>query len=430
MHFKKTTLSLAVLGLLASLCPPAWADDDDALNLQAEPAKPAAAAATSSPSQSMRLALEVAAITAVRQPDGGTESGRRVSLDLRVSAPLGQGWRWALSDRLDDIHPVQAGQLGTRNQLREAYLNWQQPDGNTGLELGRLNLRHGPAYGYNPTDYFRAGATRLIVTADPVSLRENRLGTFMLRANRTWDGGGASLVLAPKLTSNGPSDQALSLDLGATNTKDRLLAVLSAKASARWSGEALALYERGTGTRLGANLTGLLADALVLHGEWSTSRSVTLLNQALAQAAAPQRLHQASMGLTWSAPFGWVITAEAEYNGAGLNQAAWRNLLAQAPTTVGRFFGTMQADQELASRRAWLLYATQKGVAGVRQLDITGFVRQNAEDHSHLAWAELRYHWPRVDAALQWQRSSSAPQTEYGALPYRQVLQLLGSVYF
>ena len=427
MPFKKNALSLAVLSLAATLSLPVWADEDDALNLQAEPAKPAAASA---PSQTMRLALELAAITAQRQPDGGSVSGHRASIDLRLSAPLGQGWRWALSDRLDDIQPVQAGQRGTRNQLREAYLNWQQPDGNTGLELGRLNLRHGPAYGYNPTDYFRAGATRLIVTADPVALRENRLGTFMLRANRSWDGGGASLVLAPKLTSSGPSDQALSLDLGATNTQDRLLAVISAKASARWSGEALALYERGTGTKLGANLTGLLTDALVLQGEWSTSRSDSLLNQALAQAAAPQRVHQAALGLTWSAPFGWVITGEAEYNGAGLNQAGWRNLLAQAPNTVGRFFASTQADQELASRRAWLLYATQKGVAGIRQLDVTGFVRQNADDHSHLAWAELRYHWPRVDAALQWQRSSRGALTEYGSLPYRQVLQLLGSVYF
>jgi hypothetical protein len=44
-------------------------------------------------------------------------------------------------------------------------------------------------------------------------------------------------------------------------------------------------------------------------------------------------------------------------------------------------------------------------------------------------WAELRYHWPRFDAALQWQRSSGDARSEFGIAPYRQILQLIGIVY-
>ena len=58
------------------------------------------------------------------------------------------------------------------------------------------------------------------------------------------------------------------------------------------------------------------------------------------------------------------------------------------------------------ARRAWLLYASQKGIL-TKQLDLNAFVRQNAIDHSTLVWAEFRYHWPQFDAALQWQRASS-----------------------
>jgi hypothetical protein len=87
-----------------------------------------------------------------------------------------------------------------------------------------------------------------------------------------------------------------------------------------------------------------------------------------------------------------------------------------------------QPSQELGSRRAWLLYASQKGL-GLKQLDLTGFVRTNAVDHSRMVWMELRYHWPRFDATLQWQRSSGDARSEFGVMPYRQVLQLVGVFY-
>lgn len=425
MPLKKSFISRAAASLLAGACLPALANELDALNLQAEPVKATAAA-----EKSLRLSFEVAAITAERQADGATENGHRVSLDLRLNHKLGDGLRLGISNRLDNMDPAQVGLRGTRNHLREAYLSWQPEGGNTSIDLGRLNVRHGPAYGYNPTDYLRAGATQSVVSADPIALRENRLGTVMVRGSRTWEGGGASIILAPKLTNDGPSTRSATLNLGATNSRNRLMLTLNGKASERWSGELVGLLQSGAANRFGANFTGLLTDALVMHGEWSTTRSEGLRAQALAQAATERRVQQAALGLTWSAPTGTVITAEAAFNGAGLNRADWQAVLSQNPVNVGRFFGAVQADQELAARRAWLLYATQKGIAGVRQLDITGFIRQNADDHSHLAWLELRYHWPRFDAAVQIQRSSSGALTEYGALPYRQVIQLLGAVYF
>jgi hypothetical protein len=419
--FKPALMVLALASAMARA-----ADDDDALDLKAaEPAQAAASQATTGP----RLTLELAALHARGQAGQGSDSGHRAAIDLRWTGKLADQWRFGLSNRLDDIHPVLPGQRSTRHHLREAYLGWQSGGGQFGVDAGRINQRHGPAYSYNPTDFFRRGATRSVVTADPIALRENRTGTFMLRASQLWDGGGASLAWAPQLTRSGRENSTFSLDLDGTNASDRVVLTVNAKASDRWSGEALWMVEEGRSPRLGLNLTGLVTDAAVMHAEWSMARSARLVDTALGGAAPQTRRQQATLGLTYSLPRGLSITAEAAYNGAGLNRADWRQLFAQGAGPVGALFSATQADQELAARRAWMVYATQKGVL-LKQLDVTAFVRQNAVDHSRLAWAELRYHWPRFDLALQWQRGFSKAGTEYGALPYRQVAQLVGYAFF
>jgi hypothetical protein len=433
--------ALALLLAAATVALPAKAAEDDALDLQADPPpaaqKPAAApggasagapATTTAPASTPRWALELAGLQARRSGGLGNQGGHRLALDLRWSGSLGGPWRFGLSDRLDDVHPAQGGLHNTHNSLREAWVAWQSDA--TSVEAGRVNLRHGPGYGYNPTDVFRRGATRLITSADPLALRENRLGTYLLRASQLGSAGSAAITWAPKLSSDGPSDASFSLDPGATNQRQRVLLTASGRASERWSGEVQALAESGGRSRLGANFTGLATDWLVLHGELSNGKVADLLDVGLGQPApALRRSSQAVLGATFTLPSGLAVTAEAEYNGAGLDRAGWQQLFANGPVAAARLFGATQADQELASRRAWLLYATQKGV-GLKQLDVTGFVRHNPLDHSSLAWVELRYHWPKLDTALQWQRSLGGAATEYGALPYRQVVQLVGTLYF
>ena len=416
--------------LLSSLaCLSAQAADDDALDLQA--AEPTPAAAVPGKAPNLRLMVEVAALSGRANAAGLDKSGHRASVDIRWGQSLGNGWRAVLSDRLDDAHPVLYGQRSTRNQLREAAVSWQSNDGATSLDLGRLNVRHGSAYGYNPTDYFRDGATRSVYTADPVAVRENRVGTVQLRLGQQLSSGvGLSLALAPKLSSHGPSDDAVSLDLGSTNARHRMLLSASLKANKRWSGEVLALVDKTNGHRLGADVTGLLTDSLVLNAELSTGRTAGVASLAGTAPDSGRVTQQGALGLTWAAPGGLSLTIEAEYNGAGLTASQWQNLLVQPPLTVARFFNTSQYNQELATRRAMLIYAKQTGVAGIKPLDVTAFLRRNDIDGSHLFWAEARYHFSRTDIAIQWQQSSRKALTEYGSLPYNRVLQVVASQYF
>ena len=66
----------------------------------------------------------------------------------------------------------------------------------------------------------------------------------------------------------------------------------------------------------------------------------------------------------------------------------------------------------------------------LKHLDLTAFLRVNAGDHSRLAWAELRHHWPSFDLAFQLQRHSGHRTSEFGILPDNRVVQILGSYFF
>ena len=101
---------------------------------------------------------------------------------------------------------MEAGADATVNSLRAAYLSWQPEAGNTIFELGRVNLRYGPGYGCNPTDFFRDGSLRTRTTANPFALRENRLGNVMFRAQRLWTGGSLSEAYSPKSADRPSAD--------------------------------------------------------------------------------------------------------------------------------------------------------------------------------------------------------------------------------
>jgi len=399
------------------------ADDTDALALESAP-EPAQKA----PERPLRIYVE-GAVGRIAQRYGLPDLDvRRLSLDLNWSAKLSSQWRATLSDRLDYIYPADPGSPTTINSLREAYVSWQDDAGQNLAEFGRINLRNGPAYGYNPTDYFRDGALRAVTSVDPFALRENRLGTVMARYQRLWGGGGVSLALAPKL-ADAPSHQSFSLDLGATNRRNRGLASWSAQFSDRLSGQVLAYAEQGKGPQLGASMTALLSEATVGFVELSRGRDDDLFSAAVSGVTRQITRNRLSAGATFTTSTRLALTAEYEYNGLAPDRAAWDAGASAGIVAYGRYLLASQARQDIASRSAWLLYATQKS-AFLKSLDLTALLRINAEDHSRLGWVELRYHWPSFDGALQWQTTNGRAFSEYGLVPYRQSLQVLGAWYF
>ena len=395
--------------------------DADALSLESAPE------AVPDVVRDTKLFVEGAIGNASQRYQSNSRDIGRVSLDFSHTARLGSGWRAVISDRLDHLYPRDEGADATVNSLREAYVSWQPDGGNTVVELGRINLRYGPGYGYNPTDFFRDGSLRTLTSANPFALRENRLGTVMLRGQRLWSDGALSVAYSPKLADR-PSTDGWSLDLGATNNRDRALVALSTQFSQRVSSQVLVYKEQGMSPTLGASLTGLLSDAAVAHMEWSGGSEPDLLSRALALPGVAASRNRFTGGLTYTTLSKLSVTVEYQYNGFALSQSDW-SALGNSPGTQVAYLLEAQRRQELAGREAYLIYLTQKGFA-LKDLDLTAFLRVNAGDQSQLAWVELRHHWSRFDLAFQLQQHIGEPSSEFGILPDRRVVQMLGTFYF
>lgn len=410
---------MTAAALVAAL--PAWAADDTdlgALDLKSAPVEPAAAAA-----KSTRLFVEGALGNATQRYASGSQSLRRASLDLYHASKLAPGWRLVLSDRMDHIHPSDAGVPDTLNSLREAYVGWEGDGGNTTLDFGRINLRYGPGYGYNPTDFFRDGALRSITSVNPFALRENRLGTVALRAQRLWQGGSVALALSPKLADE-PSTQAFNPDFGATNHRNRWLLTANQQVSERISGQALLYKEPGRDAQPGASVTALVSDAAVAHAEWSYAKGPSLAGLAWGTTAPQRSGHKLATGLTYTTASKLSITGEYQFNGMALDRSSWDRTSIGNPGALPTYLIEAQRLQELASRRAYLVYLSQRDL-GMKGLELTGFLRVNANDHSRLAWAELRYHFDNIDVAAQWQQHNGRAFSEFGLYPDKRIVQLV-----
>jgi hypothetical protein len=351
----------------------------------------------------------------------------RASVDFSHSANLAPGLRAVVSNRLDYFDPAIAATDSAVNSLREAYLSWQAEGGNTVLELGRINLRYGPAYGYNPTDFFRDGSLRVLTSADPFALRENRLGTVMLRGQYLWANGAVSLALSPKMADK-PSADGWNLDLGSTNNRDRYLMALSTQFSQRVSSQVLMYQESGRSATFGFNTTALLSDAATAHLEFTRGSEPSLFNRALAMPSESIARNRFVGGVTYTTLGKLSVTAEYQYNGFGINQADWA-ALGVAPLTQLAYLREALRLQELAPRQSYLIYVTQKSL-WLKDLDLTAYLRLNPIDDSRLAWLELRHHWPSFDLTFQLQRNIGSAGSEFGILPDRRLVQMLGNYYF
>lgn len=413
--------SIALALLLAARAALAVDADEAALQL-ADQTKSVAAR-----TRDWRALAEAALIQSKSRADGSAQRAQRLSIDASLDKRIAPQWRVVVSNRLDLGWTGKPTYDDAVNTLKEAYVSWQ-PQPERIVDLGRVNLRLGVATGYNPTDYFRAGAVRSVVSISPVSLRENRLGTVMLRGQQLWSSGSVSGLYAPKL-ADGPNNSPFSPDFGATNNQNRWLLGWTQKLSAGFAPQLLLYGEQSGSPQIGLNATTLLGKSTVAFLETSAGRSRSLLSEALALPDDTAFRTRLATGLTYTAPFKLSVTLEYEYNGAGLDSAGWTALRQGPPSAYAQYRSFAQTQQDLPTRHNALLYATWQD-ALIAKLDLSAMQRVDAIDHSGLSWIEARYHWSRVDLALQWQRNSGDPGTQYGALPEEQIWQLIVTYFF
>jgi hypothetical protein len=286
--------------------------------------------------------------------------------------------------------------------------------------------------GYNPTDYFKVGALRSIVTINPYSLKENRQGSVMIRGQQLWDTGAFSLIYSPKVSSQ-TNNSAFSLDLGATNNQNSVLAQLTQKISEGFSPQFLVYQSGQSSPQFGLNLTGLVDDSTTAYLEWSGGRTASLLGQSINQQGYQYPLdikfnNQVSSGLTYTTKNKISITGEFEFNSAGLNNPDWANLGPTSPFAYETYRKYLQVQQASPTKSGAFLYVKWDDFL-IKNLNLSSMLRQDLVDSSHQFWIESRYRFTESEVALQFQNNVGSTWSNYGAIPQSQIVQLLFRCY-
>ncbi|MDE2428155.1 MAG: hypothetical protein KGM99_05470 [Burkholderiales bacterium] len=364
---------------------------------------------------------------AVARNDFSANHNQRLSLDLLLDKKISAEWRALLADRLDFNWRERPGRQDAVNTLKEAYLSWQ-PGLEQMIDFGRINAYQGVANGYNPTDFFRTDAVRSVISVDPSSLKKNRMGSVMLRAQKLWAEGSITAMYSPKISEQG-NTAALNPDFGATNHQQRWLLALSQQFTKDIAPQLLIFGSKEQSPQIGLNLTTLVNDATVAYFEWSGGRLPSLMSQALLLPDDTAFRQHLSTGVTYTTENKLSLTAEFEFNGTAPYQAQWAMLRRGSPLNYTRYRMLQQSAQELATRQEMFLYANWQDVM-FPHLDLSAMLKMSLVDHSRLTWLEARYHLDRVDLALQFQVNSGDAVSTYGATPQQRSWQASLRYYF
>jgi hypothetical protein len=459
------TVLIGGLGVCASLATAAEPDDD--LNLIPDSVLSLSDQHTANPDREyFRIKSsfdEVVAVSfsrnhlAVAQPDSPVSSWyNRMSLDVRAQLEISPGLSLIAADRLNHLSDEDGNFLGARiqNDLKECYVTTDAIPAFY-LDVGRINVKNGVALGFNPTDYFKKNTIRFRISEDPGVLRENRLGTLMVRVQGIHEKGAVTLALAPQV--NDDPDQwhtdagSAGLGLERTNDHTRFLAKVTLNAVEDLNPEFLYFFDSDR-SHFGINITRGVGDALVFYAEWSGANREHLISQSISEskdsnimALSVPRLfsngdashfrNQLSVGFSGTESVNRTTYVEYHFNEAGLSRRQWdqwfdigtaATALLEHPETA--FMGAELLGQ-LWSPRKWardaqepetrhsLFFRTYWRDAMIQSLDLTGIADINLTDGSFFVQPVAEYHLGKnYTLSLTLNLFMGDRESEYGSL--------------
>jgi len=363
-----------------------------------------------------------------------------------------QPWKpitFTLSDRLNVFEQDRQAIVSAntiRNDLREASVAWE-PASNMYLEAGRINVRNGAALGYNPTDFFK---TRTLVgqaSLDPSVIRQNRLGTLMVREQTIWSGGSASVAFAPKVADpspiNGGEPVGVDPHFAATNASNRVLCTLNLDLL-DLSPQLLGYFELHR-SKIGANISRTFGDAVVVYAEWASGLEANLAARANAFGRATQDLpanaptvpptatsslfrNDVATGFSWTIATRLTLDLEYHFHQAAFTRADWQNwfnlgsaLNAPARLTNALWYvrGYANDQQEPMTQQQVFVRASWPR-AFVTELELTAFAFVDLLDASALTQLSANYYLSDAWTASAYLSANlGQARSERGSLPQR-----------
>jgi len=381
----------------------------------------------------------------------------RTSLDVRAEVTFCPALSLTVADRLNYFSGPNMfiSREGILNDLKETYLTWNMT-GSYFIDLGRINVKNGVATGFNPTDYFKKDAVTAMISQDAAVLRENRLGTLMMRAQGIWQWGSLTLIVAPEVPHEQDrwwTDQSGgALQLNRTNDRFRMLAKADINAIQDMNPEVLYFDDDGR-SNVGFNLTRGIGDNVVAYAEWNAGQSPDIVSEALQDARnlgmIPSGLpfvipgnsqirfrNQLAAGFSYTEKINRTTYLEYQYNEAGLSPSEWNNWFATGETAKG-FLGNpktsaagkgilaqlwairefSQEAQEPLSQHAFFIRSFWQN-ALVNKLDLTGIFQVNLQDGSLYLQPLAEYRLSNsVTLNLAFDFYLGAKKSDFGSLP-------------
>lgn len=371
-----------------------------------------------------QLSTELA-LASNRLPGAAEQSWQsRLALDSRFSQSSADQTlylRW--HSRLDGFANDAAGA-----DHSSAVLSWKELYGGYRwndswlTEVGRINQKNGVARGANPTDFFATSAVRAQISQQPAVLREQRLGSLMLRQQWLGSNHALSLLYSPKLSSR-PDDAPLAADWARTNSNTRWQLSAEQQLQQGWT-LGLIYFQQQTALpqttrQYGINLSGALNERWLFHTEVAHGEQSDGALNGHASSADSSRL---ASGLSYSLTVPLTLTLEWHYDGAALTQQSWQQLL-QTPDDWLHYLQQRQG-QSPTRQRLMLQAQSQQWFTG---FDWSALWFHDLQDNSDMLLTELTWIKPEYDIVLQWQWAPGPARSHFGALSSQ--LQLLWRYY-
>jgi hypothetical protein len=439
------------LATLAFAAPAMAADENKDLDLIPQSAPPSTQPEAKAPEPSRftgRIFIENAlGFTSVRDdllvpvpPPLPPKWEERLLADARVEWTLSPTAFLLYSGRLNILAQEDLG-FPNRGNLthdwRETYVSFE-PKPRDYLDAGRINVKSGVALGWNPTDFFKARAVIDPLTADPSALREDRLGTLMLRAQRVGEVASVSALYAPRVTDPAPipADPYRGFNplFSHTNASNRWLVKGGMKVG-DMDPEAVLFGEDGN-VKIGGSVSRPIGQASVAYIEWAGGKRLGIIDEAIAfgqrtgtippeapvvitQGNDKRFRNQLALGASYTTENKLTLNLEYHYNEAGFSQSDWDRWFALGESSPRQELSPRRrpgpkSSQGFVSQELWyvrgyasdfqeplyrhgiFLRADQADFL-VPKLELTGFALADAGDGSALMQLEASYsasdHW-------------------------------------
>ena len=463
----------AAIALLVALSPVrAKAEDDSDLipqnMLEAEPKPtPAASASVSPPNLDGKVFAEEAlsvwsprrSVPVPYPPALVVGWQNRASLDAVVHWKAHPKLTLNASDRLNVFEQDGQSALNrntVRNDLREASATWQ-PGAGYYLEAGRINVRNGAALGFNPSDFFKTRSLVGQASLDPSVIRQNRLGTLMIRAQSLWSWGSSSVAYAPKVAEPSPLDQSQPIGIDprfdATNAAHRVLCTLSAE-FLDLSPQLLGYFELHR-SKLGLNVSRAVGDSVVGYAEWAAGPEQNLVARAsdfgkrtgtlpsstplLPTDLRTSLRNDVAAGFSWTFASAVTVNIEYHFHEAGFSRRDWQSWfqLGSAPgapstraAALWLLRGYASDQQEPLSRHQLFVRASWPRALGP-DLELSAFAFISLLDGSALSQLSASYYVSDAWTASGYASANlGSHRSERGSVPQTGNLTLELTRYF